>query len=49
MKIDPDLELHGDDVYYTLEDGTQDGDQRQPGFAASNTSSSKVLNFILKA
>ncbi|KAK6150327.1 hypothetical protein DH2020_015259 [Rehmannia glutinosa] len=41
-KLNPNyLELHGDDVYFTLETGAQDGDQRQPGLAASNTASSK--------
>lgn len=35
------LELHGDDVYFTLENGVQDGDQRQPGLAASNATSLK--------
>ncbi|KAL2521740.1 hypothetical protein Fot_25663 [Forsythia ovata] len=40
-KLNPNyLELHGDDVYFTLENGTQDADQHQPT-AASNTSSSK--------
>ncbi|KAK6150336.1 hypothetical protein DH2020_015268 [Rehmannia glutinosa] len=41
-KLNPNyLELHGDDVYFTLETGAQDGDQHQPGLAASNTTSSK--------
>ncbi|KAL3845119.1 hypothetical protein ACJIZ3_002522 [Penstemon smallii] len=35
------LELHGDDVYFTLENGDQDGDQRRPGLATSNAPSSK--------
>ncbi|KAG6392723.1 hypothetical protein SASPL_146947 [Salvia splendens] len=35
------LELHGDDVYFTLENGAQDVDQRHPGVAASSTTSSK--------
>lgn len=43
--IGPDLELHGDDVYFTLENGAQDLDQRQPGLAASNSASSKVFKF----
>lgn len=45
--ICPDLELHGDDVYFTLENSSQDVDQRQPGLAASSTTSSKV--FILSS
>lgn len=41
-KLNPSyLELHGDDVYFTLENGAQDADQRQPGLAASSTTSSK--------
>lgn len=44
--IGPDLELHGDDVYFTLENGAQDADQRQPGLAASNATSSKVFEFL---
>ncbi|KAL7104288.1 hypothetical protein ACP275_08G234600 [Erythranthe tilingii] len=41
-KLNPNyLELHGDDVYFTFEDGAKDVDQRQPGLAASNTTSSK--------
>ncbi|KAL6552113.1 hypothetical protein OROGR_008267 [Orobanche gracilis] len=41
-KLNPNyLELHGDDIYFTLEHGAQDGDQRQPGLVASNTTSSK--------
>ncbi|XP_057783902.1 uncharacterized protein LOC131001519 [Salvia miltiorrhiza] len=41
-KLNPNyLELHGDDVYFTLENGAQDVDQRQPGGAASSTTSSK--------
>ncbi|CAA3025474.1 Hypothetical predicted protein [Olea europaea subsp. europaea] len=40
-KLNPNyLELHGDDVYFTLENGTQDADQLQPA-AVSNTTSSK--------
>ncbi|KAG6394471.1 hypothetical protein SASPL_145056 [Salvia splendens] len=35
------LELHGDDVYFTLENGGQDVDQRHPGVAASSATSSK--------
>lgn len=36
-KLNPNyLELHGDDVYFTLENGTQDVDQHQPT-AVSNT------------
>ncbi|EYU30927.1 hypothetical protein ABFS82_08G219500 [Erythranthe guttata] len=41
-KLNPNyLELHGDDVYFTFEDGAKDVDQRQPSLAASNTTSSK--------
>ncbi|CAA0812533.1 Unknown protein [Striga hermonthica] len=41
-KLNPNyLELHGDDVYFTLENGAQGGDQRQPGLAASNSTTSK--------
>ncbi|KAH6803793.1 transcription initiation factor TFIID subunit [Perilla frutescens var. frutescens] len=41
-KLNPNyLELHGDDVYFTLENGGQDVDQRQPGLAAANTTSLK--------
>ncbi|KAL8476303.1 hypothetical protein ACS0TY_028829 [Phlomoides rotata] len=37
-KLNPNyLELHGDDVYFTLENGAQDGDQRQPGLGVSNS------------
>lgn len=43
----PDLELHVDDVYFTLENGAQDGDQRQPGLAVSNTTSSKVFKILI--
>lgn len=39
----PDLELHGDDVYFTLENGAQDVDQREP---ASSSTSSKVYKFL---
>ncbi|KZV21737.1 Transcription initiation factor TFIID subunit 8 isoform 1 [Dorcoceras hygrometricum] len=35
------LELHGDDVYFTLENGAQDGDQPRHGIAARNLPPSK--------
>lgn len=40
-----DLELHGDDVYFTLENGAQDADQLQPT-AVSNATLLKVFQFI---
>ncbi|KAL1536775.1 putative cyclin-dependent serine/threonine-protein kinase isoform X1 [Salvia divinorum] len=41
-KLNPNyLELHGDDVYFTLENGAQDVDERHPGVAALSTTSSK--------
>lgn len=43
MKLGADLELHGDDVYFTLENGAQDVDQRQPGLGVPNSTSSKVF------
>ncbi|XP_075489261.1 LOW QUALITY PROTEIN: uncharacterized protein LOC142528064 [Primulina tabacum] len=41
-KLNPNyLELHGDDVYFTLENGAQDGDQPRQGLAAWNMAPSK--------
>lgn len=37
-----DLRLHGDDVYFTLENSAQDGVQQREGGVSSNTASSKV-------
>ncbi|KAL3630139.1 hypothetical protein CASFOL_023123 [Castilleja foliolosa] len=38
------LELHGDDVYFTLENGAQDCNQLHPGSITSNTTLSKGLS-----
>ncbi|XP_073125902.1 uncharacterized protein [Henckelia pumila] len=41
-KLNPNyLELHGDDVYFTLENSAQDGDQLRQGLAAWNMAPSK--------
>jgi hypothetical protein len=37
-----DLRLHGDDVYFTLENTAQDGAQQREGGVSSNPASSKV-------
>lgn len=40
--IFPDLQLHGDDVYYTLEDESRDGNQNRETSVPSNSIQSKV-------
>lgn len=39
-----DLRLHGDDVYFTLENSVQDGVQHRDGGVSSTSASSKVLD-----
>ncbi len=41
-----DLQLHGDDVYFTLENSAQDVVQPREGGVSSNTASSKVRSLI---
>ncbi|CAN4097323.1 unnamed protein product [Withania somnifera] len=42
-KLNPSyLQLHGDDVYFTLENCSQDGDQQREGVSGTSTASSKV-------
>lgn len=38
-----DLQLHGDDVYFTLENSSKDGVQQREGHVSSNKASGKVL------
>lgn len=43
-----DLQLHGDDVYFTFEDSTQDETQQRDGILPAKAAQSKVWvsNFI---